>query len=71
MEVTYYAKLLKLGKISRREFIGRAVALGATVAVASTMASKALKAVAPKQGGHLRTGVGHGLDDRLARSGDL
>ncbi len=27
-ELHYYAKLLELGKISRREFIGRAVALG-------------------------------------------
>lgn len=55
MEVTYLAKMLELGKISRREFMGRAAALGVTTALASTMASKALKAAVPKKGGHLRT----------------
>ncbi len=59
-ELEYYAKLLELGKISRREFMGRSLAAGATVAMASTLASKALKAATPKKGGHLRVGVGHG-----------
>ena len=60
MEITYYAKLLELGKISRREFIGRATALGVTAALATTMASKALKAATPKKGGHMRAGIGAG-----------
>ncbi len=34
-ELRYYVKLLELGRISRREFIGRAVALGATAALAN------------------------------------
>lgn len=71
MEITYYAKLLEIGKISRREFIGRAVALGATTALATTMASKALKAATPKKGGHMRIGIGAGSDVGFARSGDL
>ncbi len=59
-ELKYYAKLLRLGKISRREFMGRAVAAGATVAMSSTLASKALKAAMPKKGGRFRIGMGHG-----------
>ncbi len=43
-KLDYYSKLLTLGKITRREFMGRALALGATTALASSMASKAAKA---------------------------
>ncbi|MBW8055787.1 MAG: ABC transporter substrate-binding protein [Nitrospira sp.] len=57
-ELHHYAKLLELGRISRREFIGRAMALGATTALASTMAGKALMAATPKRGGVYRVGVG-------------
>ena len=56
-ELHYYAKLLELGRISRREFIGRAVALGTTVALATTMAGKAIKAATPKKGGRFRLGL--------------
>ncbi len=59
-ELNYYAKLLELGKINRREFIGRALALGATTALATSMAGKALKAATPKKGGKLRVGIGAG-----------
>ncbi len=59
-QLDYYARLLQHGKISRREFMGRALAAGATVAVASTLAAKAVKAATAKKGGHLRVGVGHG-----------
>ena len=62
-ELHYYAKLLELGKISRREFIGRAMALGVTVGLASTMAGKAVEAAGPKKGGHMRLGVGGGASD--------
>ncbi len=56
-ELEYYSNLLTLGKIRRREFMGRAVALGATTAFASSMASKAAKAADPKKGGRLRTAL--------------
>ena len=59
-QIMHYAKLLELGRISRREFIGRAVALGVTTAMATTMAGKALKAATPKKGGHMRVGIGAG-----------
>ncbi|MFQ5954645.1 MAG: ABC transporter substrate-binding protein, partial [Kiloniellales bacterium] len=59
-QLDYYARLLQLGKISRREFMGRALAAGATVALASTMAARALKAATPKKGGRFRLAIGHG-----------
>ncbi len=59
-QLDYYAKLLELGKITRREFVGRALALGATAALATSMAGKALQAATPKRGGTLRIGIGHG-----------
>jgi len=53
-ELEYFSNLLTLGKISRREFMGRAVALGATTALATSMAGKAAKAATPKKGGRFR-----------------
>ena len=47
------------GRIGRREFMGRAAALGVTTALASSLAGKVASA-APKVGGHLRVGLGHG-----------
>jgi peptide/nickel transport system substrate-binding protein len=52
--------MLASGAIGRREFMGRALAAGATVAMASTLASGTLKAATPKKGGTLRIGLGHG-----------
>ena len=53
-ELDYYAKLLGRGTISRREFMGRALALGATFTMATSLASTAAKAQTPKKGGRLR-----------------
>ena len=53
-------RMLASGTIDRREFMGRALAAGATVALASTLASTALKAATPKKGGKLRIGIGAG-----------
>ena len=61
-ELDFYTKKFEDGKISRREFMGRAVALGVAVGVASTMADEAL-AQSPKKGGHLRMGIGAGASD--------
>ena len=44
--------------ISRRGFMERALALGATTALATTLADRAF--AAPKRGGHFRCGLGHG-----------
>ena len=57
---------LRAGEISRREFTSRAVALGATTALATTMGGAAgllpseAKAATPKKGGHLRVGLAQG-----------
>ena len=56
-QLEYYSTLLTLGKIGRREFIGRAVALGATTALATSLAGAAVKAAEPKKGGRLRTAL--------------
>ena len=58
-QLDFYAELPDHGKISRREFMGRAAALGVTGGLASTMAGKAIAAT-PKKGGHVRAGLGHG-----------
>ena len=58
-DLEFFSKLLEDGKISRREFMGQAVAIGATVAVATSMADKAIAAT-PNKGGHIRFGVGAG-----------
>ena len=52
-------RLLKLGRISRRDFMAQAVAAGATTALAMSLAAGTAKA-APKKGGHFRLGSGHG-----------
>jgi peptide/nickel transport system substrate-binding protein len=59
-ELHHYCELLTRGKISRRDFMGRAVALGATTALATSLAAKAVQAATPKKGGTLRLGIGHG-----------
>ena len=59
-QLDHYARLLTDGKIGRREFIGRALALGATTAMATTMAGQALEAATPKKGGKFRLGLAHG-----------
>ena len=59
-QLHHYAKLLQEGKISRREFMGRAVALGATATLATSLAGRAALAAAPKKGGTLRVGIGAG-----------
>jgi peptide/nickel transport system substrate-binding protein len=61
-ELDYLTGRLKKGAISRREFMGRAVALGAsTTAISSMLASvDAYAAETPKKGGTLRLGLGGG-----------
>ena len=65
-QLDYYAELLTFRKIDRREFMGRALALGATTALATSMASKALKAATPRKGGSVRAASSlHGPDDQM------
>ena len=65
-QLEHYAGLLSRGKIGRREFMGRALALGATTALASSMASKAVEAMGPKKGGHYKQALtGGATSDNL------
>ena len=48
------------GRISRREFMGRAAALGVAAATATSILSKASVAATPKRGGSARFGLAHG-----------
>ena len=51
-------KFVSLKGMTRRTFMERALALGATTALATTLADKAF--AAPKKGGRFRLGLGHG-----------
>ena len=59
-ELEYWTQQIVKGRISRREFMGRAAALGVTTALASTMLSETGVAATPKQGGSARFGLAHG-----------
>jgi peptide/nickel transport system substrate-binding protein len=59
-ELAKLARLLSQGRITRRAFLSQAAALGATTALATSLAAKAVKAGTPKKGGKLRIGIGHG-----------
>jgi peptide/nickel transport system substrate-binding protein len=56
-ELNYMARLVTAAKLSRRDFLGRAAALGASAAFANSMFSTAAKAQAPQKGGILRAGM--------------
>ncbi len=56
-KIDYYSGQLTRGAISRREFMGRALASGMTIAAASTLATQVLHAATPKKGGTLRLGI--------------
>lgn len=57
-ELNKLQQLFAQGKISRRQFMTRASALGLAAAAPSFMSSPAF--AAPKKGGTLRLGIGHG-----------
>ncbi len=58
--VNHLAREAARGRISRREFLGRAAALGVVPAVAGTMLSKAVMAQGPQKGGTLKLGMATG-----------
>ncbi len=59
-ELEYWTQQIKQGRISRREFMGRASALGLTIALASTLLTEAGVAQTPKKGGSARFGLAQG-----------
>src|SRR5882724_3965262 len=59
-ELEYWTQQIKKGRINRREFLGRAAALGVTTALATTMLADAGVAATPKKGGSAKFGLAHG-----------
>ena len=53
-QLDYLAKRASAGKLSRRDFMGKASALGVSAAAASTVFATAAQAMTPKKGGDLK-----------------
>ena len=58
--IDYLKRRAGLGRMSRREFIGRMGALGVGAAMAGSFYAEAVLAQGPKKGGHLKLGLGGG-----------
>lgn len=56
-ELEYLSKRVATGKLSRRDFLGRAAALGVSAAVSSNLLATAARAAGPIKGGLLKAGV--------------
>ena len=72
-QLNYLLARAAKGLMSRREFVGRAGALGVSAAMASSLLASAVRAEEPKKGGLLRAGMQGGestntLDPALAAS---
>ena len=52
-DIDILLKAMESGCMSRRQFLGRAVALGMTTGAASTLLSRSAYASAPKRGGEV------------------
>jgi peptide/nickel transport system substrate-binding protein len=59
-ELEYWTQQIKKGRVSRREFMGRAAALGVTTALATSLLAKEGIGAEPKRGGFARFGLAHG-----------
>jgi peptide/nickel transport system substrate-binding protein len=59
-EIDYWKDQIVRGRITRREFFGRAAALGVSTALATTLLARAGIGAEPKPGGKFRVGSGHG-----------
>jgi len=59
-QVEFWCEQLVKGRIGRREFMGRAAALGVTTAMATTMMARAGIAEEGKRGGSAKFGLAHG-----------
>ena len=56
-EIKYWSMAAARGQISRREFMGRASALGISAGMAGTLLSSAVQAAGPQKGGTIRAGI--------------
>ncbi|WP_376745749.1 hypothetical protein [Sinorhizobium psoraleae] len=53
----YLTRQVMLGKMNRREFLGRAAAFGIAASTAGTLFATSAAAQEPKRGGHLKLGL--------------
>lgn len=72
-QLEYYGKRVASGLMGRREFMGRAAALGVSAGMANTILSSAVQAAGPVHGGLLKLGMNGGastdtLDPALVAS---
>jgi len=56
-ELEFLSHRVALGKLSRRDFLGRAAALGVTATFANTLLSSAVRAAGPVKGGIMKAGL--------------
>ena len=56
-ELDYLGNLVRRSRLSRRDFLGRAAALGVSTAMAGTLYAQAARAQTPQRGGHLKAGM--------------
>ncbi|MGN6551342.1 MAG: ABC transporter substrate-binding protein [Pararhizobium sp.] len=56
-ELEYFSHRVASGKLSRRDFLGRAAALGVAAPFASTLLASAARAAGPQKGGTLTAGI--------------
>ena len=56
-QLTHMASQVTAGKLTRREFMGKAAALGVSAAMASTVFADAARAAGAKKGGDLKLGL--------------
>jgi peptide/nickel transport system substrate-binding protein len=56
-ELSYLSRRVAAGKLSRRDFLGRAAALGVAATFANGMLASAVKAAGPVKGGTLKAGM--------------
>jgi len=59
-KLNWMAGRLSVGKMTRRDFIGSATALGLGAVFATTLADRALASAKPRKGGTLKVAMGHG-----------
>ena len=65
-ELEFLSKMVAKGTVSRRDFLGRAAALGVAAPFATSLMSSAVQAAGPNKGGTLKLGVvGGGTTDSL------
>ena len=55
--IKYFASRVSAHEMNRREFIGRSMAAGLTLAAATSLYGKSAMAQEPKRGGHLKLGL--------------